>query len=262
MAEKIKDVIPESGGGTEYTETYDPRALLQEIEGIEGSAMKRKLFRIFALKRARNVLNKMEASRHLSEGDKALYIGCGSGHVAQTLEKQSGADMFKIDLTDFRFQDTRDDKFVLGNARELPIADESLDAACLVDVVHHTEGQEEVLREAIRTLKPGGKLLLLEDNIPPIGDAKRETKMKVTAAMDDKFNKQGEGVNPHGYRNISEWKEMLENLGLKVDEENIRKWKWGIPHLFAPNAMAIYPRRPFEMCLLVGEKPGGECAEE
>jgi SAM-dependent methyltransferase len=49
-----------------------------------------------------------------------------------------------------------------GLLEELPIEDGELDAALLILVLHHLAEPERALNEAYRTLKPGGRLLLVD----------------------------------------------------------------------------------------------------
>jgi SAM-dependent methyltransferase len=49
----------------------------------------------------------------------------------------------------------------LGDARELPFADASFDAAMLVAMIHHVDSPQRALAEARRVLRPGGRLALM-----------------------------------------------------------------------------------------------------
>ena len=49
-----------------------------------------------------------------------------------------------------------------GELETLPIADGELDAAVMILVLHHVPDPAEVLREAARTLKPGGRFVLCD----------------------------------------------------------------------------------------------------
>jgi ubiquinone/menaquinone biosynthesis C-methylase UbiE len=164
-----------------------------------------------------------------------LYLGVGTGHVAKYIEEHTGAKVFKFDLGDLRTPDTKDNKFARANARRIPVADSSLDVVCLMDILHHTNNQEEILSEARRVLKPGGKCLIMEDTIPE--DFQRGAKFKrwIVGKMDDAFNQQPKGVNPHNYHPISEWESMFRKSGYLVDESKTNSWHWGLPDFMRAN---------------------------
>ena len=47
-------------------------------------------------------------------------------------------------------------------ATEMPFTDESVDAFFMIDVLHHISDTRSFLREALRCLKPGGKVVMIE----------------------------------------------------------------------------------------------------
>ena len=51
---------------------------------------------------------------------------------------------------------------VRGDAGRLPIRDESVDAAVVLDALHHLPDQRAALAEAARVLRPGGVLVIRE----------------------------------------------------------------------------------------------------
>ena len=59
---------------------------------------------------------------------------------------------------------------VRGDAGRLPVADNSVDAAIVVDAFHHMPDQQAVVSEAARALRPGGVLVIREfDPTHPLG---------------------------------------------------------------------------------------------
>ena len=54
--------------------------------------------------------------------------------------------------------------FLLGDALRLPIPDDSFDVVIMNDFMEHIRNPEGALREALRVLKPGGRIYL---NFPP-----------------------------------------------------------------------------------------------
>ena len=108
----------------------------------------------------------------LKPTDRVLEIGCGPGYFSPAVAKfltrghltlfdfQNGmldiaeAQLKKRGLTNYARQQ--------GDAKALPFAGDSFDAAFLVTVLGEVGGAEAALREAFRVLKPGGLLSVTE----------------------------------------------------------------------------------------------------
>ena len=54
---------------------------------------------------------------------------------------------------------------LLAHAERLPFPDESFDRVLVVDALHHFCSQKEALRDLIRVLKPGGRMVIEEPDI-------------------------------------------------------------------------------------------------
>jgi ArsR family transcriptional regulator len=98
-------------------------------------------------------------------------LGCGTGHVASALAlfvarviavDRSGE---MLQAARRRLRDMPNVEVKRGELESLPIADEELDAATLLLVLHHVADPAGALSEAARVLKPGGRLLI-EDMLP------------------------------------------------------------------------------------------------
>lgn len=97
-------------------------------------------------------------------GEKVLDIGCGNGWLVTNFAR-GGANITGIDLTRTAVNLTRQrlDSYGLsaelkvGNAEELPFADNTFDYLTSAGVLHHTPNTEKAVSEAIRVLKPGGR---------------------------------------------------------------------------------------------------------
>ncbi|MEA2705101.1 MAG: hypothetical protein QOD63_3046 [Actinomycetota bacterium] len=86
-----------------------------------------------------------------------LEIGAGSGNLKAHLPDVVATDVVPGDWLD-----------ALADAQALPFADASLDAVVGVDVLHHVEFPARFLAEAQRTLRPGGRVVLVEPAITPV----------------------------------------------------------------------------------------------
>ncbi len=115
------------------------------------------------------------AEREWTVGD----LGCGTGtvsaalapFVARVVAVDGSAPMLqaaKKRLQQFDNVDLR-----RGELEALPIDDARLDAATLMLVLHHLPEPERALAEALRVLKPGGRLVLV-DMLPHDRDSYRQ----------------------------------------------------------------------------------------
>jgi len=106
----------------------------------------------------------------LKAGSAVLEIGCGSGQYALYLAKSFHCQIIGLDLNPegIRTANQLADKQGLASlasfqpcdvSQPLSFANESFDAILANDVLCHVAGRLSLLREAHRTLKPGGRLL-------------------------------------------------------------------------------------------------------
>ncbi len=56
---------------------------------------------------------------------------------------------------------------VMGRAENLAFANDCFDAVCVTFLLRYVDDPESTLREIIRVLKPGGRLVSLEFGVPP-----------------------------------------------------------------------------------------------
>ena len=120
-----------------------------------------------------NILRKIT----IEEGQTVAELGCGNfGFFVWPLAKIVGrkgqvyaVDILKSTLEEIRRQALKDNlpqvKTVWSNLeifKATTIETSSLDSALLVNILHQSEKKIEIIREAIRLLKRGGKLLIVE----------------------------------------------------------------------------------------------------
>ena len=83
-----------------------------------------------------------------------LELGGGSGNLKQRVPRCISSDI--------QLSPTLD---LVTDAQQLPFRDGSLGNIVMVDVLHHVEFPIRFLREAGRTLRPGGRLVMVEPAI-------------------------------------------------------------------------------------------------
>ena len=95
-------------------------------------------------------------------------LGAGTGHfsarVAPFLGKVVAVDASEqmLEAARGRLEGARNVDLRRGDLENLPIDDEELDVAVLLLVLHYVVDPETVLTEARRTLKPGGRIVIVD----------------------------------------------------------------------------------------------------
>ena len=95
-------------------------------------------------------------------------LGCGTGallptlapHVARVIGVDASGEMLAAARE--RVQALTNVDLRVGTLEALPLADASLDAVTLILVLHHVPAPALALTEAMRVLKPGGQLLIVD----------------------------------------------------------------------------------------------------
>jgi len=106
----------------------------------------------------------------LEPGAFVADIGCGPGDVTHDLRETThagrtvGLDPSPVMIDRARERHSGVDRleFMTGDARELPFADDELDAAVFHTCLCHVPGPERALAEVFRVLKPGGQLAIFD----------------------------------------------------------------------------------------------------
>ena len=101
-------------------------------------------------------------------GKKILDIGCGKGKFARPLQA-AGAQVLGIDISqallDVAKSLSRGITYTLGSATRIPAASSTFDGATCVEVLEHVPDLDMALKEIVRVLKPGGRLVVIDKNI-------------------------------------------------------------------------------------------------
>ena len=162
---------------------YDDSAARQEAVIYETRAM---------VERRRLVRDRLA----LEAGETALSIGCGPGFEPAELAPLVGeaGRVHAVDrseamlaLAERRCGDLPQVALTAANAVDLPLADESVDAATAVQVYRYVEDVEAALEELHRVLEPGGRAVVYDSDFDSLvwHSPNRERTARILEAFDD-----------------------------------------------------------------------------
>ena len=143
-------------------------------------------------------------------------MGCGYGEFSKYLSDQ-GHKVCCLDVKDeFRY----DLPFEVFDGKHLPVDEKIVDTSCFHFVLHHTDNQESLLKEAIRCTRE--YLIITEDVIFN----------KLDKALGNIHLNTSPWARGHdSFRTDENWEKLFQSLGLKIVE------KVNIPR----NVYPIYP---------------------
>jgi len=104
-------------------------------------------------------------------GGDVLDVGCGPGVMAQALITRGcrfwGVDPSSrmLEIARRRVGQSRQIRFLQGDAMRLGFADDSFDAVLCIGVIDAVADRRQAVREMVRVLKPRGTLLLTFTNL-------------------------------------------------------------------------------------------------
>jgi SAM-dependent methyltransferase len=110
-------------------------------------------------------LHRYLLARDCCRDQVVLDVACGEGYgtalLAQVAQRVIGVDFDPVTITHAQTEYRRGNlKYVVGDARKIPLATGSVDVVTSFETLEHFAEQEEFLSEVHRVLRPGGLLLI------------------------------------------------------------------------------------------------------
>jgi len=91
---------------------------------------------------------------------RTLDVGCGAGAMVKFLEKETSSFGMDESLLALELAKARQlHKLFLGDLEHLPVKSHSFDLISAIDVIEHTQNDEQVISELFRILKKDGLLI-------------------------------------------------------------------------------------------------------
>jgi len=104
---------------------------------------------------------------YVCPGGRILDVGGGTGHLATLIASASGCEVVVLDRSPRMLTAASgfpNIRVVRGDASALPFDSGSFDAAIVVDAFHHMDRQREVACELARVVRPGGGLVVADED--------------------------------------------------------------------------------------------------
>jgi len=125
----------------------------------------------------------------LSPGTTLVDLGCGRGGPGLWLAQSRGAALIGVDFSAVAVQQATDRaalfglteqaRFVVGDLTATGLADGAADAVVSIDALHFAADPTAATREALRLLRPGGRLVLTNWQARSPADPQPPSRMRI-----------------------------------------------------------------------------------
>lgn len=107
--------------------------------------------------------------RYAPKGSKILDLGCGNGISTRMLNQAEydviGTDISQLFLEEARSWENSRLRYQVCDVLELPFEDDSFDVICSNELIEHLPEVETALKEMIRVVRKGGRIVLSGPNL-------------------------------------------------------------------------------------------------
>lgn len=188
----------------------------------------------------------------LPAGSVVVDAGCGYGRVARTMAKEYGLNVLGIDLIDQRVKEARRfvgeqgvaDKVAIiqGDYTKLPLSDNSVDAVYTMETLCHADPLEQAQSEFMRVLKPGGRVVHFEYEVPPF-DSMNPINRKIAKSMSRRIGMASISRFTHGAFPTLLAAAGFENVDVKGISRNVYPtWHWLFQKALREKIPTIVPK--------------------
>ncbi len=142
-----------------------------------------------------------------------LDIGCGTGHLIQSLSNNKKAIYVGLDLSNKMVDEAnkkkiKNTKFVVGSSDNLPFDKKSFDIVTCSESFHHYPDPNKAMREAYRVLKKGGYYIVADKDVGNL------------VWYHNFYNRRFKNTGDCNFSNIKRAKKLLKKNGFKLVYSN------------------------------------------
>lgn len=179
-------------------------------------------------------------ARRISDAPSMLDVGSSDGRLAKAIADAVGATTVRgVDILVQPDAQIPIDRY---DGRNLPVDDESFDLVTIIDVLHHAEDQEQVLREALRATKRGG-VVVIKDHLR-IG---RWSRAALQAT--DRASNFAAGIRSPGYYlSFGEWSDLIGRANGRIEFID-----WPLPVHTMP--WTLFLKSSYHLLIGIGPRP-------
>jgi cyclopropane fatty-acyl-phospholipid synthase-like methyltransferase len=149
----------------------------------------------------------------IGEGERLLDVGCGTGGPARRIARTTGAVVTGIAISPHQIAAAASNRqgprghtgYHVADAAHLPFGSASFDAAIAIESMMHMPDKRRVLREIVRVLRPGARLVVadfVEHDLEPLP----------TGAASSQFDSMTSIPTQDG------WEKLTKEAGFQVED--------------------------------------------
>lgn len=172
----------------------------------------------------------------LPEHGRVLDVGCGTGKISRLIQERN--PKLIVEGIDVLVQTKAEVGVKLFDGANMPFSDGVFDAVIFVDVLHHTDNQTQLLREAFRVSK---SYVIVKDHI-----CTGRRAFVILAFMDWVGNRSLGIRSVHSYLSKEQWAELFREIGIAGTETMMVTGLYPCPFslVFERNKQVIFRLSP------------------